>query len=493
MLNDILATKHKLEAISQSQAIIEFDLDGNIKHANANFLSAMGYGLTEIVGRHHSMFVDPDYARGESYKFFWHKLRSGESHRGEYRRLGKLGKEVWIQASYNPVRNRSGKVVGVLKIAADVTVQKLEAADAAGQISAIGRSQAVIHFSLDGTVQWANEHFLNAMGFTLSEIQGQHHRIFVAASEVKQDSYRLFWDRLAKGEYFAGEFQRFGKNGKEVWIQASYNPILDLSNRPFKVVKYATDITPIVKKRQESERVGALVDEGLNHILGSIGTAQSTAGVVASAASETAAVVQSVAAAAEELSSSIMEISQSTAHARDSVQQGQHKTDLVNQRTSDLTQAATAMSSVVEFIQDIAAQINLLALNATIESARAGEAGKGFAVVASEVKNLANQVGSATSKIGQEITAMQEVSGDIVSGLQQISTIMADMSSGVATVSAAVEEQAVVTREISQNMQSASAAVSEINQNMLSVNQAVQDSAQHAMQGVSLYKELRAL
>lgn len=493
MFSEHFANTQKMGALQKSQAIIEFDTDGMITYANENFLAAVGYELGDIIRRHHSIFIDPSYAKSEQYGQFWRRLRAGEFDRGEYRRFGKNGKEVWIQAAYSPVRDRKGKVTGIIKIASDITAQKLEAAEAAGQIAAIGRSQAVIHFKPDGAILWANENFLRAVGYSLLEIQGQYHRMFMNPEEVKQESYRLFWERLARGEFAAGEFQRFGKDNRDVWIQASYNPIIDAEGRTFKVVKYATDITEMVKKREESAHVGDLVDSGLSRILEATETAGSTANAVAAAAAEATAVVQSVAAAAEELSSSIQEISHSTARASENVKRAQDATIDVEKRVTDLVAASAAMGTVVEFIEEIAGQINLLALNATIESARAGEAGKGFAVVASEVKNLANQVGSATTKISKEIESMQHLSGNIGSGVEHISKTMLEMISGIATISAAVEEQTVVTREISENMQSASIAVSEINQNMESVNRAVQTSANYAVEGVDLYKKLRVI
>lgn len=493
VFQEYLLGKATMDALDRSQAIIVFDPDGKILHANKNFLAAMGYSLQEIKERHHSLFVDAAYAQSAEYADFWRKLRAGEFACGEFCRFGKDGKEVWIQASYNPVRNKAGKVVRIIKLASDVTAIKLAAADATGQIDAIGRSQAVIHFDLDGTIQWANENFLQAVGYTLQEIQGKHHRIFMSPQEVAQDSYRLFWKKLGKGEFCAGEFERFGKDGKPVWIQASYNPIFDLSGRPFKVVKYASDITALVKRRQETESVGKQVDDDLGHILSSIAAASARSNAVSAATGHATGVVQSVAAAAEELSSSINEISQSTAHARESVARAETEAAAASRRTEDLRQASSAMGSVVQFIQDIASQINLLALNATIEAARAGEAGKGFAVVASEVKNLANQVGSAISKISTEIAAMQEVSGDIVKKLEAISGAVSDLTVGVTTVSAAVEEQAVVTRDISQNMQQASASVDEINRNISDVDQSIGETSRYAQEGVELYKKLRAI
>ena len=238
-----------LDAINKVQAVIEFGLDGTIQHANENFLKAMGYTLDEIRGKHHSMFVDPDYRDSPGYKQFWEKLGRGEFDAGQYKRIAKGGKEVWIQASYNPVFDGSGKPFKVVKFATDITQQKLQNADYEGQIAAIGKAQAVIEFALDGTVLNANENFLKTLGYSLDEIKGQHHSMFVDAAYRTSPEYKLFWEKLGRGEYDAGQYKRIGKGGREVWIQASYNPIMDLNGKPFKVVKYATDVTAKVSKR----------------------------------------------------------------------------------------------------------------------------------------------------------------------------------------------------------------------------------------------------
>jgi len=234
----------KIAAISRGQAVIEFNMDGTIITANDNFLNAMGYSLPEVQGKHHSMFVDPAERDGSVYRQFWAALNRGEYQTGEFRRIGKGGREVWIQASYNPILDLDGKPFKVVKYATDVTRQKLVNADYQGQIAAISKAQAVIEFNMDGTVVTANENFLKALGYTLEEIKGKHHSLFVDEAFRQSSDYAEFWAKLRRGEYQAAEYKRIGKGGREVWIQASYNPILDLNGKPFKVVKYATDITP---------------------------------------------------------------------------------------------------------------------------------------------------------------------------------------------------------------------------------------------------------
>ncbi|MFC4308720.1 methyl-accepting chemotaxis protein [Steroidobacter flavus] len=233
----------RLAALDKVQATIEFKLDGTILHANDNFLRTMGYRLDEVQGRHHSMFAEPAYANSVEYRHFWDKLNRGEFDQGQYKRLAKGGKEVWIQASYNPILDTNGKPCKVIKFATDITAAKERAADFEGQLAAISKAQAVIEFSLDGRILHANTNFLSTLGYSLEEIKGQHHSLFVDQAYRGSVEYRLFWEKLGRGEYDSGQYKRIGKGGKEVWIQAAYNPIMDVNGKPVKVVKYATDIT----------------------------------------------------------------------------------------------------------------------------------------------------------------------------------------------------------------------------------------------------------
>jgi methyl-accepting chemotaxis protein len=413
----------KIAAIGRSQAVIEFKLDGTIVTANDLFLNVLGYNLAEIEGKHHSMFVDSATRDGAAYREFWASLNRGEYQAAEYKRIGKNGKEVWILATYNPILDETGRPIKVVKFASDVTEQKLRTANFSGQIEAIGKSQAVIEFSMDGIVLSANENFLGVLGYALSEIQGKHHSMFVVPSERDGADYREFWAALKRGNYQAAEYQRIGKGGKQVWIQASYNPILDLNGKPYKVVKYATDTTAQVIARMKSERVRAMME--------------------------------SVAAGAEELNASVREISEAMMKSKTTAMSAVGKVELADDQAQRLSTAAQAMSGIVELIGNITGQINLLALNATIESARAGEAGRGFAVVASEVKNLANQAKQATDKIASEIGSLNGISSDVVDALSAIKQEIQNVSEYVTATAAAVEEQSTVTNEMSSSMQRA--------------------------------------
>ncbi|MGX4768499.1 methyl-accepting chemotaxis protein [Bradyrhizobium guangdongense] len=420
-----MADASKLAAISRAQAVIEFKLDGTIVTANENFCKALGYSLAEIEGKHHSLFMPAAERDSTTYREFWEKLNRGEYQAGEFKRIGKGGREVWILASYNPVLDDAGKPFGVVKFASDVTAQKLKNADLAGQIAAIDKAQAVIEFNMDGTIITANANFLGALGYSLDEIRGRHHSMFVEPSEREGAAYREFWAALNRGEYQAAEYKRIGKGGKEVYIQASYNPILDLNGKPFKVVKYATDTTRQVLVRMGNERVRGMME--------------------------------SVAAGSEELNASVREIAEAMTKSRETAIGAVEQVASADAQAQRLTDAAQAMSGIVEMINNITGQINLLALNATIESARAGEAGRGFAVVASEVKGLANQAKQATDKIAQEIGSLNGISGDVVSALSSIKQAINNVSEYVTSTAAAIEEQSTVTNEMSTSMQRAAA------------------------------------
>jgi methyl-accepting chemotaxis protein len=250
-----LESAGQIQAINKAQAVIEFDMNGQVLSANENFLQVMGYGLEEVKGKHHSMFVEPAYARTDAYRALWKKLGDGQFDTGEYKRVAKDGHEVWIQASYNPIFDVNGKPWKVVKYATDITAAKRKAVEDSSQMAAITKSQAVIEFTMDGTVLTANDNFCAALGYRLEDIKGKHHSLFVDAVESRTDGYRQFWNNLREGRYQAGEFRRVGKDGREVWIRASYNPIMDLNDKPVKVVKYATDVTAEKLAQQQTERL----------------------------------------------------------------------------------------------------------------------------------------------------------------------------------------------------------------------------------------------
>ena len=380
MLNQFLNkrsdTVDKYNAICRSQAVIEFDLDGKVRTANENFLKTFGYELSEIRGQHHRLFVDPADAADKTYDEFWAALRRGEFQSAEYKRIGKGGRPVWIRASYNPVLDASGRPYMVVKFATDVTEQKLRNAETQGKLDAIGKAQAIIEFGLDGTIQTANENFLSTLGYSLAEIEGKHHRIFVAEEERSTAAYKEFWEKLARGEFQSAEYRRIGKGGKEVWILASYNPIFDMDGKPFKVVKFATDITAQVIERERRAAIQREIAEELERISQSAsGTSAQTASVAA-ATNQASTGVQSVASGAEEMSASAHEISTQVSRASEISRRAVTEADTTDKMVRSLSDAAQRIGEIVSLISAIADQTNLLALNATIEAARAGEAGR---------------------------------------------------------------------------------------------------------------------
>ncbi|WP_375451932.1 PAS domain S-box protein [uncultured Devosia sp.] len=257
----------QIAAVGKSHAVIEFGLDGTILSANPLFLAAVGYDLEQIRGKHHAMFVVPAEAAGDDYRAFWSRLRQGEHVSGEFKRLARGGREIWLQASYNPIFGLDGAPFKIVKYASDVTEAKLKAADFAGQIAAIGKSQAVIEFALDGTILNANDKFCAAVGYARHELVGRHHRMLMDPAEAESAAYRTFWADLNQGRYEAGEFRRRGKNGNDIWIQAAYNPILDMNGRPFKVVKFATDITQEVALRERHHQLSLVANGTDNSVI----------------------------------------------------------------------------------------------------------------------------------------------------------------------------------------------------------------------------------
>lgn len=442
-----------LDALNKAQAIIEFKLDGTITYANANFLAAMGYSLDEIKGRHHSIFVEPAYAQSSEYREFWDRLRRGDFVSAQFKRIGKGGREVWIEASYNPVFDRTGKPYKVVKFAIDVSKQKAEFADLLGKVEAISRSQAVVEFNLDGTIITANENFLSAMGYRLEEIKGKHHSMFVERGYRDSDDYRKSWEALRAGQFQAGQFKRIGKGGKVVWIEASYNPILDLNGNVWKVVKFATDLS---SRKAQNAKLATDFETGVKALVQSVSTSademQMTAQTLSAAAEETNQQSNTVSAATEELTASVTEIARQLSEATEVIGSAVTEASQSERMVGDLVTAAERVGAVTEMIADIASQTNLLALNATIEAARAGEAGKGFSVVASEVKQLAAQTAKATDEIGLQIKAMQESSSTTAEAIRRIVTVIAKVNEIAMSISGAVEQQSAATGEVSSNI-----------------------------------------
>jgi methyl-accepting chemotaxis protein len=486
------ATRAELAALHRSLAVIEFELDGTIREANANFCSALGYAPDEIVGRHHSLFVDPAERTSSAYRQFWADLASGRFQSGEFRRIAKGGREIWIQATYNPVLDAGGRPYKVIKFASDITAQKQRSAESQGQLSAISKSMAVIEFELDGTIRSANENFCNALGYSSAEIVGQHHRMFVAPSERERPEYQRFWAELGAGRFQSGEYQRIAKGGREIWIQATYNPIFDASGKPVKVVKFALDVTAQVLCRQRNERIVEQVRATAHKLSGSAGELTQVTGTISSNAERSSDQARSVAAASEQLArnnqtvasaieemgASIRSISGSTADAAKVASSAVATSRRTNETVIKLGDSSREIGKVIKTITEIAAQTNLLALNATIESARAGEAGKGFAVVANEVKQLAKQSAQASEDIARRIESIQSDTKSAVQAIAEIVHIIEEISGLQNSIAGAVEEQTAVTSEMARNVTEAVEASHGIARSINTVSEAAASTAE---------------
>lgn len=488
-----------LEALGRSMAVIEFDMKGKILTANENFCQALGYSLEEIKDQHHRIFVDPEEAASEEYATFWKDLAAGKFQSKRFRRIRKDGSDIWIEASYNPVF-RNGKPYKCIKFASDVTEQVLKSLDDSGKIAAISRSQAMIEFEPDGTIIGANENFLSAVGYGIDEIRGKHHSMFCDASYVKGDEYKNFWTRLAGGEFFSDEYTRYGKGGKRIVIQASYNPIIDTFGNVIKVVKYATDVTERVDNVEQLasnlaklaegdltlsidtpfipafERVRldfnssvASLAEVIRMVSGNADAINASSSEISKAAVDLSRRTETQAASLEETAAALEEI---TTTVNDSSKRAQEAGQLVEdtrtnaERSGNLVETATAamgeiesssreISNIIGVIDDIAFQTNLLALNAGVEAARAGEAGKGFAVVAQEVRELAQRSATAAKEIKDLITSSgSQVSRgvDLVEqtgkALREIAKQVHDIDENVAAIVKSSQEQAVGIKEI---------------------------------------------
>lgn len=656
-----------IDALGRSQAVIEFALDGRILGANKNFLDTLGYTIDEIRGQHHSMFVDPAYRQSAEYRGFWEKLARGEFIADKFKRIAKGGREVWIQASYNPILDRSGKPYKVVKFATDITEAENQATTAlfksagfegssvammmidrdfkvtyandatkkllkenvvafravwptfdpdkiigtcidtfhkspahqrqllsdpsrlpyrtdisvgdlkfalsvggvfdakrnyvgnvlewdnvtetrvnAGMITALQRSQAIIEFGLDGRIVSANKNFLNTLGYSLDEIKDQHHGIFVDPAYRQSPEYRSFWERLGRGEFIADKFKRIAKGGREVWIQASYNPILDGNGKPFKVVKFATDITAIEDERRKNEEeraakakeqalvvsrlaenLKALSDgdltariqetfagdyeqlrtdfnaamtrlqETMQTVLTSTGGISTGAGEISQAADDLsrrteqqAASLEETAAALEEITATVKKTAQNAKEAsaivttaKTAAEEGGRVVETAITAMGQIEQSSKQITDIIGVIDEIAFQTNLLALNAGVEAARAGDAGKGFAVVASEVRALAQRSSEAAREIKTLIKASSEHVG---SGVK----LVGESGQALKKIVDQVIEINTLVNEMSQAAQQQSTGIEEVNTAVTQMDQVTQQNAAMVEQSTAAARNL---
>jgi methyl-accepting chemotaxis protein len=516
-------SRGQIAAINRSQAAIEFEMDGTVREINENFTTVTGYSRAEVVGKHHSMLVEPAYASGPEYRAFWQKLQRGEPVIGSFKRIAKGGREVWMQASYNPIADVNGKPFKVVKFATDVTEQMVRNADQAGQLAAIDRAQAVIEFDMDGTVRKINENFARVMGYSAGEVVGKHHSMFAEAGVAGSAEYRAFWAKLNRGEHEVGTYKRIGKGGREIWIQASYNPIPDANGRAIKVVKYASDVTSAMQAQnalqvavqQTQDTVKYAIDGDLTHRIpmeGKTGDLEVLCRGVNSLLESTSELVKRVKVAsgevhmgAEEISRGNSNLSQRTEQQASSLEETassmEEMTSTVKQTADNAGQAnqlamaarqqaekggavvntaVTAMGAIndaskkiadiIGVIDEIAFQTNLLALNAAVEAARAGEQGRGFAVVATEVRNLAGR--SATA--AKEIKALIQ---DSVAKVDEGSKLVDESGKTLGEIVQAVKKVTDIVAEIAAASREQSSGIEQVNKAVMQMDETTQQNA----------------
>ena len=526
----------QLDALTRSQAIIEFDLHGNILVANDNFLNTLGYTLEEVQGKHHSIFVDNKYRNSREYKEFWARLNNGEFQSGEFCRYSKTGEAVWIEASYNPIFDANNKPFKVVKFATDITEKKNQNTDYESQLDAISKSQAVISFELDGTILSANDNFLNALGYSLGEVQGKHHSMFVDSEYKKSEEYRNFWRSLANGEHFIGRFPRVHKNGKIIWIQANYSPIRDPNGTPYKVVKFATDITAEVEAEQQLQltvsQVNAAIDAAVNNDLthrvatedksdmmlsisqGVNSLLDTMTDIIISIKNASDAVytgareisngntdlsnrTEQQASSLEETASSMEELTGTVRQNADSAKQannlasnavtiaidGGHLIEDVVKTMASINESSQKIADIIGMIDGIAFQTNILALNAAVEAARAGEQGRGFAVVASEVRTLAQRSANAAKDIKDLISESATKINNGNDLVNKSGNTMREVVSAIKQVNDIMAEIASASAEQSSGLDEIGKAVSQMDE-MTQQNAALVEEAAAASESL---------
>jgi len=548
---DITAEKRRnadfagqISAISKVMGVIEFDLTGKITDVNDNFAAVTGYSKQEIIGQHHQMFVEAAYRNNPEYRKFWDKLGRGEADEGQYKRVGKGSKEIWLQASYNPIFDAEGKPFKVVKYATDITVEKLRNADFAGQISAISKVMGVIEFDLTGKITAVNDNFAAVTGYSKQDIIGQHHQMFVEAAYKGSPEYKQFWDQLGRGEADDGQYKRVGKGGKEIWLQASYNPIFNDEGKPFKVVKYATDISAKVAEAQAmsqavhetaevvaatkahdlTQRIATankqgeikLLCEGVNEIVDTMSNILSTikaAGeTINSAASEISLGnndlsqrTEEQASSLEETASSMEEIATNVKNNAENAKLAHGMTDQANDiatkggevfgkvvaTMTEITESSSRIEEIISVIDGIAFQTNILALNAAVEAARAGEQGRGFAVVASEVRNLAQRSASAAKEIKVLINDSAEKVANGSQYVEQASGTMEELVSVISKFSQLIGEITVASVEQSSGIEQINLAVSQMDEVTQQNAALVEEAAAAAMSLVTQAEKLQ--
>jgi len=450
--NDVIETLNsKLEAIDMNFATIEFTPTGRILSANKIFLDTVGYSLEEILGKHHGIFCSEELRESKEYKNFWKNLAEGKSESGEFLRFSKSGSPIWLTAFYTPVRDKSGKVIKVIKFAQNTTEEKKRNVEFEGKINAISKSQAVIEFNLDGTIITANENFLNAMGYELHEIVGKHHRIFADINYGHSKEYKEFWQKLNAGEFQSGEFRRMNKFGEEVWINATYNPILSINGQVIKVVKFATIIT-------DSKKRANLISTAVKNLNDAI------KGITE--------VYQSTQIATDKAKGYAQDGEKVIIKALDQIEAVRNVLEQSSSSLESLKGTAFEANNIIKVVNEISYKTELLALNASIEAARAGSAGKGFAVVAEEVGRLSEKTQSAIGQVEQILTRIQKdvegVSQGLSHGTQSSTSAVNSVGDARLVISKMLDKVDEINKEfggIAKSIKEQSTTVEELSKN----------------------------
>lgn len=518
-----------LDALNKSMAVIEFSPQGEIYHANQNFLDTVGYKLDEVVGQHHRIFVPNEIKNSVEYQQFWQELAKGKVLQQRFQRVNKQGHTIWLEASYNPILNDHNQVEKVVKFATDITKLVEAETESNAKIEAISRAMAVIEFDLKGNILSANPNFCQAVGYELNEIIGQHHRLFVDADYAKSADYQDFWARLAKGELSTGTYRRFKKNGEELWLEASYNPVFNVDGEPYKVVKYATDIgsnknTQLLNQVVDDatqvlicfaggdlsvrmkEHLAAdeesmfrdqikLLSDGFNamseKLTDVIANAIHASDVVSHAADEVAKGsgdlsqrVQQQAAAIEQTSATMEQMTSAVQNTTDNAQRTADMAKQVQQKSTDSAQvmqktieamaeiqaSSHKIADIVTLIDGIAFQTNLLALNAAVEAARAGDHGRGFAVVAGEVRALAQKSAEAAKDIKKLID-------ESVSRINEGTNLATESGQSLDGITLSIDEMVSMIMQIANASAEQSEGIRQVNSAIAQIDEATQQNA----------------